>query len=483
MGLHSLEFRIHTEVLSTIRKLFTYIIKGLKLGRIGGPFDRPPFPNFVASPLGVVPKGEVGKYRVIHDLSFPFQDSVNSFIPPEESTVTYQNMDTISQLVLQFGSGCLMAKSDIEEAFRIIPIRPIDYPLLGFTWKGRLYYDKCLPMGASSSCNRFEALSTALQWVMENKFATKGIAHLLDDFFFIGAADSDECKVSLNNFLLLASHLNLPIKHSKTVYPTTRITIFGIEVDSVAMECRLPWEKVVKVRAKLDEFLGRRKTTLRELQSLIGLLNFACVVVAPGRAFLQRLIALLSKVSKPQHYIRLDKGAKEDIAMWHVFVNDFNGKALILEDIWVTSDVLQMATDASGTGCAGVLGNTWFSVEWPQSLHQHHISVKELFAIILACELWAYKISDKKIILLCDNIASVEVINHLRAKDTVMMRLVRRLVLCGLRNNIVFRARHVPGISNGVADALSRNQFKRAKRLQPELNELPSVVPASHIYI
>lgn len=48
-----------------------------------------------------------------------------------------------------------MAKTDIEDAFRIIPIHPSDYHLLGFIWEGQFYYDKCLPMGASSSCQIF----------------------------------------------------------------------------------------------------------------------------------------------------------------------------------------------------------------------------------------------------------------------------------------------------------------------------------------
>ena len=46
---------------------------------------------------------------------------------------------------------------------------------------------------------------------------------------------------------------------------------------------------------------GRQKVTLRELQSLIGLLNFACLVVVPGTAFLRRLINLTIGVKRPHH--------------------------------------------------------------------------------------------------------------------------------------------------------------------------------------
>ncbi|KAL5021808.1 hypothetical protein ScPMuIL_000963 [Solemya velum] len=53
------------------------------------------------------------------------------------------------------------------------------------------------------------------------------------------------------------------------------------------MEARLPVEKVVKVRNLLSSIKKRKKVTLRELQSLLGLLNFCCQVVVPGRAFLR----------------------------------------------------------------------------------------------------------------------------------------------------------------------------------------------------
>ena len=53
------------------------ISKELAAGRLAGPFDSPPLPNFRVSPLGVVPKKAPGEYRLIHHLSFPRGASVN----------------------------------------------------------------------------------------------------------------------------------------------------------------------------------------------------------------------------------------------------------------------------------------------------------------------------------------------------------------------------------------------------------------------
>lgn len=45
------------------------------------------------------------------------------------------------------------------------------------------------------------------------------------------------------------------------------------------MECRLPCDKVLLIKSKLEVIMCRKKVPLRDLQSLIGLLSFACSVV------------------------------------------------------------------------------------------------------------------------------------------------------------------------------------------------------------
>ena len=59
-----------------------------------------------------------------------------------------------------------MAKADIESAFRLLPVHPDSFHLLGFQLDGLFYFDKCLPMGCAISCVYFEAFSTFLEWVV-----------------------------------------------------------------------------------------------------------------------------------------------------------------------------------------------------------------------------------------------------------------------------------------------------------------------------
>jgi hypothetical protein len=86
-----------------------------------------------------------------------------------------------------------------------------------------------------------------------------------------------------------AEKLDIPIKQEQTVFPTTKLTFLGVELESELMEVRLPKDKLKKLRSILSSFLHRKKVTLIELQSLIGFLNFAYAVVSPGRAFLGQI--------------------------------------------------------------------------------------------------------------------------------------------------------------------------------------------------
>ncbi|KAM4036392.1 uncharacterized protein ACNLHF_015325 [Anomaloglossus baeobatrachus] len=62
-------------------------------GRIRGPFSSPPFFNLRVSPLGVVPKKEPGKFRLIQHLSYPKGSSVNDGISEADASVSYVSFD------------------------------------------------------------------------------------------------------------------------------------------------------------------------------------------------------------------------------------------------------------------------------------------------------------------------------------------------------------------------------------------------------
>ena len=97
----------------------------------------------------------------------------------------------------------------------------------------------------------------------------------------MGPPDYNHSLADLYKFLDMARVLGVPIKSEKTVLPCTSLTFVGIEIDSVLMKKRLPLDKLEKIRNLLQSYQHKKKVTLVELQSLIGLLNFACSVATP----------------------------------------------------------------------------------------------------------------------------------------------------------------------------------------------------------
>ena len=439
--------------------------KELEAGRIAGPFDTQLFDNIRVSPLGVIPKKTPGEFRMIHNLSFPRGKSINDFIPDEFSSVKYATVDDAIRIIKQFGVGCAMAKTDVRNAFRITPIHPSDFPLLGFQWRGKWYYDHCLPMGCSSSCQIFETFSTALEWVARTKLGITNIIHILDDFLIINRT-IDQCATSLNTFLRFCDYVGVPIAPEKTEGPVHVLTFAGIELDCPTLEARLPKEKVIKCVDLLQHFLTRKKVRLKELQSLIGFLNFACSVIVPGRVFLRRLINLTIGIKHLAHQIRLSNEVKQDLRMWKTFCSGFNCRSFFLEDAWASSEHLNFYTDAAKSlGFGIVFGASWTYGEWPENWKVKDISFLEFFPILLALNLWCDRLKNKRVMFISDNDSVVHVINKQTAKDKHLLVLLRQLVLICLNNNILFRARHIKGCKNVFADSLSRLHVDKFKKL------------------
>ena len=139
-----------------------------KLGRFLGPFNQPPLLSFRSSGLGLVPKHDDG-WRFICHLSAPHGSSINDYIDPESFSLTYCSVDDAYAIVNALGTGALMSKIDLKNAFRLIPVRPNDWNLLGMQWRGKFYIDTFLPFGLRSAPFLFNQLSTAIHWILQHK--------------------------------------------------------------------------------------------------------------------------------------------------------------------------------------------------------------------------------------------------------------------------------------------------------------------------
>ena len=138
-------------------------MKEVKLKRYAGPFSKPPFKDYIQSPIGLVPKDNGNDTRLIFHLSYPRDGrSVNSEIPDDLCSVTYPDFQEAIRLCQLAGKSAFAGKSDMKSAFRNLGIRVADFMILLMVAEcpndGKIYWfvDKCLPFGSSISCRIFQ---------------------------------------------------------------------------------------------------------------------------------------------------------------------------------------------------------------------------------------------------------------------------------------------------------------------------------------
>jgi hypothetical protein len=267
-----------------------------------------------------------------------------------------------------------LAKVDIQSAYRNVPIHPEDRHLLGMLWDGALYIDTALPFGLRSAPKIFTAIADAAEWIARQQ-GIQFVIHYLDDYLIIGAPDSDECQKALMSLLEVFQRLGLPVAEEKLEGPCTCLKFLGFEIDSNKMEVRLPHCKLQELKILLGQWQGKKSSTKKELESLVGKLAFASRVVKPGKTFLRRMFELLSGIRQPHHHVRLNGQFRSDLQWWVTFLSAWNGVS-ILEQHGCQRSSIHFATDASGCfGCGAVWGEVWFQLQWPQSYETHELKL------------------------------------------------------------------------------------------------------------
>ena len=127
----------HPSALRNRQFVSTYLQSSCDSSQTAGPFTQPPFPHMYVSGLGIVPKKN-RKLRVIHDLSSPDGESVNDGIPREDFSPEYATVDMAishNNIIMAVGPGAYLTKVDVRNAFRLCPVRPADWFLLGIYWE------------------------------------------------------------------------------------------------------------------------------------------------------------------------------------------------------------------------------------------------------------------------------------------------------------------------------------------------------------
>ena len=103
----------HLSVMKNPRVVQEYIANECSEGRLIGPLHSLLHQQVHTSLIGVIPKSEPGKWRLILDLLFPEETGVNAGISKELSMLAYVSLAEVFDNILTLGPGCLLTIIDI----------------------------------------------------------------------------------------------------------------------------------------------------------------------------------------------------------------------------------------------------------------------------------------------------------------------------------------------------------------------------------
>ena len=492
-------------------EMWAKILKEVENKRYAGSYNEVPFEKFIQSPIRLVPKAG-NKTRLIFHLSFDFEGlgSVNSWIPKEDCSVKYNDLDAAVQCCILTSKEVMrvkgtltifLGKTDLSNAFRVLPLK-----ISCFCWlvlmardpkdrKWKFFVDKCLLFGASISCSHYQRFSNALRHIMEFRCKRKVLTNYLDDFLFV-AITQWICNNMIWSFLDLCNDLNIPVALEKTEWATTKIVFLGILLNGQMLVLSIPVEKQEKALKLLRDLDGKWKITVKDLQVLTGYLNFLACTILPGRVFTRRIYAKYTnlvdnksktKKLKQHHHVTVDSEFCFDCEVWRIFLSNYQENAvchpMIDQDAMILARDLKFFSDASTSkrlGCGAVFNNHWLFAQWePNFIKEEKPSIEflELYALTAAVLTWGHLIKHQRVIIYCDNSAVVNMINNTSSSCRNCMYLLRLLVLNNLVNDRRIFCRHVYSENNILADSLSRLQFDRFWKNAPEtMDPYPSVI-------
>ena len=412
------------------------------------------------SPLGAFEKGKEKKLRVIHDLSYPPDLSVNSYLDKSDYSVKYSTVRDAVDICMTMSTPW-MAKTDLKNAYYSCPIQEKDRNKLGFCFPrdGSTQYFRwaALPYGLRPAAFWFDLTANMLRYIYVKHGAANTTLYYLDDVITI-TNDRDSCQDSLDKITEVCEKAGFTISSKKTVGPSRIITFLGIEIDTIKKQLKMSDEKMAEIKSDLNDWKGKTYCSKRDLLSILGKMNFCSQMILHGKKFMRRLIELSTKGKTINSKLSLTRQAKADIEWWIQSMAKYNGIEWFPKEINVEYAIL-VFSDASNIALAGICGQNWTIIPYVGEyfwLARKTIQYRELYAAVMTIATFAYQLRNKQVIMHIDNQSMQRCIVNGTSKVPEIMGLIRALYHYTTIHNIDYKCIHIGTTVNVESDCLSR---------------------------
>ena len=466
-----------------------YIATELEHGALLGPFAGPPTNSCHYSPLMTRPKRDSFFRRVIIDLSWPRGLSVNDGISRTDYidgplTISLPVPEDMERAVVRAGRGSFMYKTDLSRGYRQLRVDPLDWPFLSFRNASAHFMDICPPFGLRSSAIAMQRVSQAIIHL----HARRGYASMayIDDFGGVEGALT-KAAAAFDALQGIMDRLGMVQAESKVCRPARAMVWLGIQFNTLDMSMAIPKTKLAEVMECVIALGDKKRATRKEMQSLLGLLNFVASVAPPTRLFTNRMLDDLREA--PQSgAATLSCQFKQDISFFTELLPMFNGRRIMGKALLPYQH--QVELDACLTVCGAVSGDQYYGAAFPQEIcsREHTIAHLELLNVAIAVKIWRKRWSGWTVQVYCDNMNSVFVLQTGKSRNWFKRECAREIFLYTAACDIDIQVCHRPGLEMIWADALSRehthDKFAAFVRNDPHLSAATRVeVPREYFDI
>ena len=447
-------------------------------------------PGMYSMPIHAVPKPHSTDFRLVTDHSAGCF-SLNSMI--DHSAVTgfpLDNVTHLGEMLLDtrrsIGNVPLtLWKSDIADAYRLLPVNPFWQIKQIVTVDGERYVDRNLAFGSSASCGIFISFNSLVAWIAKNERGVRYLANYVDD--------SSGCDLTGNTLfyepygkflpanqmklLCLWDDLGIPHKPHKQVFGSP-LVIIGIEVDPNLMTLTLPPDATQRLLEELVLWSSKPSGSssgsfkLKHWERLAGWFNWALNVFPLLRPALNNIYAKMGGKQKREQRIYINNVVRDDL-MWainHIKCSD--GVHLVKSITWTpaSADVI-IYCDAcpDGMGFWYPVSKDGYYAPTPVNAPSNAIYYFESLCVLSAIHHVQTKaLRGSKILIYTDNANTVDMFHSLRCLP-VYNPLLKSAVDILIKQDFSLTVLHVRGEDNVVADALSRVQFSVALKKEPSM--------------
>ncbi|KAJ5195502.1 uncharacterized protein N7498_008940 [Penicillium cinerascens] len=407
--------------------------------------------------------------------------------------IEYITIDDIYEQVIQAGLGCTIIKRNIKDAFRIVPVAENNQHLLAFQWNDSTYVECCLPFGLATAPFLFNLFAEALHWILQCLLPAFYINHYLDDFIAISQSPSVSGPTGPFDrvYNRVTDYLRIP-RNTKKDQQGTCITVLGIQIDSLAMEARLPPDKLCRATLDAAAALNAASLSLQQTERLTGSLAFCSRVVRIGRTRLQSLYTFQAAFPHGRSARRrISYEVRDDLEWWRDSLSLFNGVLLIGP---CRRTITHLYTDASSIGqglfffSSKSTSDCWLahrhqlhpsnaaSLALAQDAHAH-INTNEVDAFLQGFLLFSHHWRHHTLVVHMDSSTAHTGLNKGFLHGPPNAPLKSLLILAAARD-IQMVPHWLPSWENTLADALSRNNFQEVANLSPLAGPLGIQSPA-----